>query len=214
MQLCKMLWQESSGTKPQSSAIGNQLDTRERTMKKMWQTVSLLIFTYWCRGVSLHTPHKILETKKLWQITRRHSTFTQLLETSDYQTPSQIIACNFRLRKNLQFRQIVTLGQLFGQIHSRAARTPSSFDVWEFDCSEQLSNILRQRWARWKITSKLWQTASVDDLLVLLRPRPEHLDQLVDGSGGDERADDPPPLLWTLCSFTVLQSHPHNLEVS
>merc|ERR1719273_2263160 len=66
------------------------------------------------------------------------------------------------------------------------------------------------------ITSKLWharETASVDDLLVLLRPRPKHLDQLVDGSGGDESADNPPPLLWTLCSFTVLQSHPHNLHL-
>ena len=32
------------------------------------------------------------------------------------------------LERYLQFRQNVTLGQFIGQIHSRAARTPSSFD--------------------------------------------------------------------------------------
>ena len=55
-------------------------------------------------------------------------------------------------------------------------------------------------------------SSSVDNFLVLLGARSKHLDQLVDGGGGDEGAHDPPPLLRTLCSFAVLQPHPHNLE--
>jgi len=204
MQLCKMLLQESSGTKHQSSAIGNQLDTRERTMKKMWQLFSLLIFTYWCRGVSLH---KILETKncdKSHGVTlpslnvRLSNTITNhCLQFSSQKKSSVQTNCNFRpiIRPNSQPRgahaEFVWRLRvwLLRATVKHPPKTLSSVD----DHFQALAGLQIVR-----------KTASVDDLLVLLRPRPEHLYQLVDGSGGDEGADDPPPLLWTLCSFTVL----------
>ena len=57
----------------------------------------------------------------------------------------------------------------------------------------------------------------MDDLLVLLGTRAEHLDQLVNGSGGNEGANDPPPF-WgpstpSLSSNRILTTFEFQFEV-
>ena len=141
----------------------------------------------------------------------------RFLETSDYQTPSQIdLGKISAIQAKCNFRPI-------HRPDSQPCGADAEFvwrSVWA-ECStlsahSNCQTSSQQLWARapgWMISS--WPGhLLVDDLLVLLGTRAEHLDQLVNGSGGNEGANDPPSLLGTIHSFTVLQSHSHNLWVS
>ena len=217
MQLCKMLLQESSGTKHQSSAIGkNQLDTRERTMKKMWQLFHYL-FSPTCVSWVYPTRYRRLKNcDKSLGITLPSFNFLR----------RQIIKHLHKSLSAIFVSEVQTNCNFLGQCYSAkftAVRRARRVRLTFFESLIAQSNC--QTFSKTTLSSvddhfqalaglQLGLPSSVDDLLVLFGPAAEHLDELVNGSGGDERAHDPPPLLWSLGSFTVLQSHPHNLQVS
>ena len=140
MQLCKMLLQESSGTKHQSSAIGkNQLDTRERTMKKMWQLFHYLFSPTCVSRYRISRYRRLKNCDKSLGITLPSLNFLR----------RQIIKHLHKSLSAIFVSEVQTNCNFLGQCYSakftavrRARRVRLTF-FWEFDCSEQLPNILQ-----------------------------------------------------------------------